>query len=92
MTAAHWASWNANGKTLATLIERGAALELRNAYGGTVLGMVLYAVRHDDRKLSFVPVVEALCRAGAELNVIRTKTGNDVVDQLLLQYGAHFSS
>jgi len=49
------------------LLDRGAPLEARNSYGGTVLGQSLWSVVNGDPAIDFVPVIEMLLGAGAKI-------------------------
>lgn len=47
------------------LVGRGAPLEIENAWGGTVLGNVLWAAVNHDPQVDYAPIVEVLVAAGA---------------------------
>jgi hypothetical protein len=74
MQALHMALLGGHLDTIRLLISRGAPLETRNRYGGTPLGMALWAIRHRDpvhtwpeKKIDNVGVIEALLTGGAEV-------------------------
>lgn len=74
MQALHMALLGGHLATIRLLIKRGAPLETRNRYGGTPLGMALWAIRHRDpvhtwpeKKIDNVGVIEALLTGGAEV-------------------------
>ena len=48
MTGLHWAANNWQLDTIRLLLDRGAPLETRNAYGGTVLGQAIWSVFNSD--------------------------------------------
>ena len=49
------------------LLQRRPPLEVRNNWGGTVLGNVLWAAFNHDPHADYVPIVEALIDAGAKV-------------------------
>ena len=74
MQALHMALLGGHIETIRLLIKRGAPLETRNRYGGTPLGMALWAIRHRDpvhtwpeKRVDNVGVIEALLSGGAEV-------------------------
>jgi len=82
MTGLHRAVWNDRLEVTRLLVARGAPLEARNAYGGTVLGMLLWVIEnHPHPRSHSVALVELLLGAGAELRD-RT-TGDPAVDAVL---------
>jgi hypothetical protein len=53
------------------LIDRGAPLEAKNAYGGTVLDFVVWALRHQPGKgRDWCGLVDMLVAAGADLEAV----------------------
>ncbi|HVJ20733.1 MAG TPA: ankyrin repeat domain-containing protein [Polyangiaceae bacterium] len=64
-TGLHWAAWYGYMTTLERLLERHAPLEIKNEYGGTVLGTVVWAAANADTGVDYAPVIERLIRAGA---------------------------
>ena len=69
------------------LIARGAPLELRNEYGGTVLGQTLWSAAHGGDPDDYVPIIEALLAAGANLQPKHPPV-NRRVDELLRRHGS----
>lgn len=73
MTALHWAAGEARLEMVGTLIGRGAPLETRNEYGGTVLGGTLwFAFNADAYELArrdYPAVIDALLAAGARADL-----------------------
>lgn len=67
MAAFHWAANRGNLDVVNLLIERGAPLEQKNMYDGTVLGCTLWAAIHE-HKPEHGPIVDALVEAGAEFD------------------------
>ncbi|MGA2147513.1 MAG: ankyrin repeat domain-containing protein [Bryobacteraceae bacterium] len=67
LTGLHWAVVGGQLDTIKLLLERGAALETKNVYGGTALGTALWAAFHGDPGVDYVPIIETLLDAGAEI-------------------------
>lgn len=87
LSALHWAANRGHLDTVKLLIERGAPLEQRNMYGGTVLGCTTWSARHEPRS-DHIPIIEALLVAGANIDESGYPTGNERVDELLRRHGA----
>lgn len=87
-TALHLAAHRGQLEIIKILLDRGAPLEAKNGYGGTVLGQATWSVMHGDRRIEFVPVIEALLAAGATIEEADYPTGNAGVDQVLRRHGA----
>lgn len=66
-TGLHWAIIGSQLETIKLLLERGARLEIVNNYGGTALGQALWSAANGDPDMDYVPVIEALLRAGARI-------------------------
>jgi ankyrin repeat protein len=73
MTALHWAAGSGDLEMIKLLIERGAPLEQKNVYGGTVLDSTLwfaYNVSPEEFEHNDYPaVIDALIAAGAKTDV-----------------------
>jgi hypothetical protein len=69
------------------LLARGAALEVKNAYGGTVLGQALWSAAHEAIPDVYIPIVETLLAAGAKAPE-RHATISQRMDGLLRQHGS----
>jgi ankyrin repeat protein len=65
MAAFHWAANRGNPDVVKLLIERGAPLEQKNKYDGTVLSCTLWSAIHE-HKPEHAAIVESLVQAGAE--------------------------
>lgn len=69
MTALHWAAGSADLAMIELLIERGAPLERKNVYGGTVLDSTLWFAHHADpeelARNDYPAVIDRLIAAGA---------------------------
>jgi hypothetical protein len=88
-TALHLAAHGGHLDTLKMLLARGAPLEVKNQYGGTVLDQALWSAAHDaggwggnHPGLDYAPIVEALVAAGANIEP-EWSTGIAVIDELL---------
>lgn len=99
MEPLHWAAWFGNAAMVRLLLERGAPLEARNAYGGTPLGTAVYGSTHchsptggstaagdaadPAREARYVEAVEALIAAGATVGPGMAGEGTPAVDALV---------
>ena len=88
MTALHWASASGMLDIIDMLLARGAALEVRNTWGGTVLDSTTWFVANFPQPNADYPrVIERLLKAGANPNeVYPPLTGVTDVDRLLERY------
>jgi ankyrin repeat protein len=66
-TALQWAIVGGELSTIQILLERGAPLEELNAYGGTALGQAGWSFVNGNPEIDYVPIFEALLRAGAKI-------------------------
>jgi ankyrin repeat protein len=82
-TGLHWAVIGGGLETVNLLLKRGAPLEAKNVYGGTVLGQATWCVINGDRSVDYVPIISALLAAGARTEEADYPTGNERVDDLL---------
>jgi hypothetical protein len=64
-TGLHLAAIGGHTATVQLLFQRGAPLDVENAWGGNPLNQVLWAAVHHDPHVDYAPVVEALIAAGA---------------------------
>ena len=90
MTPLHWAAATGCLDLMAALIERGAPLEKKNVWGGTVLDSTVYfAVHQLIGGVDYPRVLEALIAAGANVSAVTPfPTGHPVIDELLRRHGA----
>lgn len=98
LTGLHWAVVGGQLETIRLLLEHGAPLEERNIYGGTALGQALWSVVNADPGVDYVPIIETLIDAGAEiepgaLNWLARQEGRSAaakarVEELLRRHGA----
>jgi len=87
-TALHYAAHGGHLDTVRVLLERKAPLEALNVYGGTVLGQATWSVMNGDTGVDYVPIIEMLLDAGAEVEAADYPTGNERVDEALQRHGA----
>jgi hypothetical protein len=84
MTALHYAA--ANGLTVLVddLIRRGAPLEAKNQWGGTVLDSTIHMALHSPvPAVDYPRVIGHLLGAGADPNAVALPTGDATIDALL---------
>ena len=65
-TGLHYAAHGGHLETVRMLLERNAPLEVKNMYGGTVLGQALWSATNEPRA-DHLPIIEALIAAGAKI-------------------------
>lgn len=102
MHALHMALLGGHLETIRLLVRRGAPLEARNIYGGSPLGMALWAIKNRDpihtwpeKKIDNLAVIETLLSGGAEVGpgILATVLWQPrsrlktEIEQLLLRYG-----
>jgi hypothetical protein len=87
-TALHLAAHCGQLEMIKLLLERGAPLEAKNVYSGTVMGQATWSVMHGDPGIDFVPVIQVLLAAGANIEEADYPTGNDRVDEVLRRHRA----
>jgi ankyrin repeat protein len=84
MTGLHWAAARKQLEVVELLIRRGAPLEARNRWGGTVLSStVFFALQRPADGASYAAVLELLIASGADVRAVKYPTGNAAVDKLL---------
>jgi hypothetical protein len=87
MNAFHWAADRGQLDVVRVLIDRRVPPEVRNSYGGTVLGGTIWSALQRLRPLH-LGIVEALLQAGARVDAVGYPTGREQLDELLRRYGA----
>jgi ankyrin repeat protein len=89
MTALHWSGATGMLSLIDELLRRGVPLEVENAWGGTVLNSTLhFALYIPVKDVDYIPVLERLLQAGANVDVVDYPTGKPLIDELLARYGA----
>jgi len=95
LTGLHWAAGHRYLDIVRLLLARGASLEAKNAWGGTVLDSTVWFAKHppvdhphDAPDVEYLPILEALLAAGADVNAVHPfPTEIEPVDTLLRRYG-----
>jgi len=84
-TAFHWAANRGQLATVQRLIQAGASLEIRNSYGGTVLGCAVWSLFNEPRP-DHLAIIENLLQAGARADELPEATGDARLDELLRRF------
>jgi len=87
-TGLHWAVIGGHLDTVKSLLRRNAPLEVKNRYGGTVLGQALWSAAHGGDSEIYIEIIETLIAAGAEVPR-RHVPVNRRVDDWLEKHGSH---
>lgn len=87
LNAFHWAANRGQLEVVRVLLRRGASLEVRNSYQGTVLGCAVWSAVHEPRP-AHLAIVEALLEAGAIVSEAAYPSGDVRIDALLRRLGA----
>jgi hypothetical protein len=81
MTGLHEAVWRCDHATVRMLIERGAPLEVKNDYGGTVLDFALWVIRNQPgNHRTWRALLDLLIAAGAD---VAGAAGHDAIEAAL---------
>ena len=67
LTGLHLAALGGHLNAVELLLKRRSPLEIENVWGGTVLGNVLWAAVNYDANVDYVPVIETIISAGANV-------------------------
>lgn len=86
-TALHSAAIGGQLEVVKLLLEFKPPLEIKNMYGGTVLGQTLWSAAHGGNTKTFVAIIETLIAAGAKVPE-RHVPVNAPIDDLLRRYGS----
>jgi len=86
-TALHYAAIFGQLEIMKLLIAHHAPLEVKNVYGGTVLGQTLWSAAHGGHPELYSQIIEALIAAGAKVPQ-RHVPVNTAIDALLERYGS----
>jgi ankyrin repeat protein len=87
-TGLHWAVIGGHMDTVESLLRRNPPLEVKNRYGGTVLGQTLWSAAHGGDSEIYLKIIETLIAAGAEIPR-RHVPVNKKVDDCLEKHGSH---
>ncbi len=86
-TPLHCAAIGGQLATIKFLLKLNAPLEVKNAYGGTVLGQTLWSAAHGGDTKVYAAIIKVLIAAGAEVPE-RHVPVNKPIDDLLREYGS----
>ena len=86
-TPLHCAAIGGQLETIKYLLDRNAPLEVKNAYGGTVLGQTLWSAAHGGDPKLYAEIIKVLIAAGARVPE-RHVPVNKPIDDLLREYGS----
>ena len=86
-TALHSAAIGGQLEVIKLLLEFKPPLEIKNVYGGTVLGQTLWSAAHGGDTKTYVAIIELLIEAGAKVPE-RHVPVNKQIDDLLRRYGS----
>jgi hypothetical protein len=94
LTGLHWAVASGDLDTVKAVLKHQPPLEARNVWGGTPLGGAIWAATECDPndpvwpKTDWVPIIEVLLQAGADVGAVEYPTGRSPIDEVLRRYGA----
>jgi hypothetical protein len=86
-TAFHLAAHGGQLEIVRLLLAKKASMEVKNRYGGTVLGQAVWSAINDP-KADHPAIIESLLAAGARIEEAGYPTGNRLIDEMLGGYGA----
>ena len=88
-TALHWAAWYGHANVVRLLISRGAPLEAKNNYGGTVIDSTVWGYANSDgRGENAEEILRMLVDAGADMSAISPfPSGHAESDRVLMELG-----
>jgi ankyrin repeat protein len=86
-TPLHCAAIGGQLETIKFLLKRNAPLEVKNMYGGTVVGQTLWSAAHGGDPKLYAEIIEVLIAAGAKVPE-RHVPVNKQIDDLLRGYGS----
>jgi hypothetical protein len=84
-TGFHYAAHVGHLEIVKLLIARNVPMEMKNMYGGTVLGQTVWSALNEP-KADHIPIIEALLTAGADIEAAGYPTGNQRLDEVLQRY------
>ena len=83
LNAFHWAVNRGQLGTSMLLIKHNAPLEIKNMYGGTVLGTAVWSAVNEPRG-EHLQIIEELIKAGARVEEAAFPSGDERVDTILV--------
>lgn len=84
-TGMHLAAHAGHLETVKLLIKRNAPLEVKNVFGGTVLGQAVWSAIHEPQP-DHLAIIDALLQAGAAVEAAGYPTGREHIDDVLRPY------
>lgn len=84
-TGFHLAAHIGNLEIVKLLIAQKVSMEMKNMYGGTILGQAVWSA-FNEPKAEHIPIIEALLDAGADIEAAGYPTGNKRIDEVLRRY------
>lgn len=93
LTGLHWAAISGDLDTVKAVLKHKPPLEARNVWGGTPLDGAIWAAKESDLnnplwpKADWVPIIELLLQAGANVHAVECPTGHPRIDETLRRYG-----
>ncbi len=90
MTGLHWAAAYEHSGVIELLLQRGAPLEVKNRWGGTVLDSTVYFALHAPVDgVNYSTVIDTLIAAGADIKAVTPfPIGDRLIDETLRRHGA----
>ena len=85
LNAFHWAANRGQLQVVNLLIRQKAPLEIKNMYGGTVLGRTVWSAVHEPRP-DHIEIIEALLGAGANITEAQYPSGDERIDEILRRH------
>jgi ankyrin repeat protein len=86
-TGLHYAAIGGKLETVKLLLRHQAPLEIKNKYGGTVMGQALWSAAHGGNPATYAAIIEALLESDAKLCESHPPI-NPQIDALLLRHGS----
>ena len=86
LNAFHWAANRGQLDVVRLLIRRQVPLEVKNMYGGTVLGTAVWSAVYEPRP-DHDAIIDALIAAGARRDAIGHPSGDPRADEVLRRHG-----
>jgi len=94
LTGLHWAAIGGDLNTVTSVLKHKPPLEARNVWGGTPLDSAIWAANESasndpaGQKADWVPIIQMLLDAGANVHAVEYPTGHSRIDEILRRYGA----
>lgn len=92
LSGLHWAAAGGDLNTVKAVLRHNPPLEVRNVWGGTPLSSAIWAATESDTNdpawpnQDWLPIIEVLLQAGANVHAVRYPTGDSRIDEILRRY------